>query len=130
MQWRSFMNKQSNKIIGVQGENQAEQYLKKQGYKILEKNYRYSRYAEIDIIAKDKDTIVFVEVKTRSGLNFGHPFEAINSTKLQNILHAGLYYLKNTQEKYKKYRIDIIGITKILDNQPCKIEHLKDVSLN
>lgn len=124
------MNKISNKIKGLLGENLAEKYLKENGYKILERNYRYSRIAEIDIIAKDKDTIVFIEVKSRSNLNFGHPFEAINKTKLQHIFQTGLFYLQNTKEKYKNYRIDIIGITTNTNDKMPKIEHIKDINLN
>lgn len=116
-----------NKILGAQGEQIAAQFLEKEGYKILEKNFRYSRFSEIDIIAKDNDTIVFVEVKTRSTANFGHPFEAVNHKKLMNIFKAGLAYLKNTKEHYKRYRIDIISVLK---TEPPTVEHLKDVSLN
>lgn len=119
--------KKTNKIIGNFGEQTACNFLKKQGYKILETNYHYSKFAEIDIIAKDKNTIVFVEVKTRSTTNFGHPFEAINQNKLQKILTAGLNYLQNTNEKYKDYRMDVISI---LGTQNPQIEHLKNVSLN
>ena len=119
--------KKTNKSIGNFGEKTACDFLKKQGYKIIETNYHYSKLAEIDIIAKEKNTIIFVEVKTRSTTNFGHPFEAINYNKLQKILQAGLYYLQNTKEKYTDYRIDIISI---LGTKNPKIEHLKNVSLN
>lgn len=124
------MNKSFNKQIGKFGEEIAEKYLKKQRYKILEKNYHYSKYAEIDIIAKEKDTIVFVEVKTRSDLSFGHPFEAINKAKLQHIFQAGLFYLQNTNEKYKNYRIDVVAIIGKPEEKSPKIEHLKNVCLN
>lgn len=124
----------TNKITGKLGEDIACNFLEKIGYKILAKNYRYSRFAEIDIVAKDKDTIVFTEVKTRCGTNFGHPFEAVNNKKLSNIFKAGLHYLQNNKESYKRYRIDIISV--ILNAQTSTqkvepvIEHLKDVSLN
>jgi len=124
------MIKITNKTKGKIGEETAEKHLKKLGYKILEKNFRYSRLAEIDIIAKDKDTIVFVEVKTRSNLDFGHPFEAINKTKIKHIFQAGLFYLQNTKEKYKNYRIDVVAIVGINDEKTQKIEHLKNVNLN
>lgn len=119
--------KVSKTTIGQLGEQEACNYLQKQGYKILEKNFHYSRYAEIDIIAKDKDTIVFVEVKTRTTAEFGHPFEAVNHKKLLNILKAGLAYLKTTKESHKNYRIDVIGV---LGTQKPQIEHLKNISLN
>ena len=120
----------SNKTKGKLGEQAAAKYLQRLGYKILERNYRYSRFAEIDIVAKDKDTIVFAEVKTRTGTTFGHPFEAINHTKIENIFKAGLYYLKNTKETYKKYRIDVISVIGDLKTEKPKIEHLKNISLN
>ena len=119
--------KNINKQIGLKGEEIACNYLKKLGWKILEKNFRYSKYAEIDIIAKETNTIVFVEVKTRTTSNFGHPFEAINTKKINNIYKAALSYLKSTQERYEDYRIDIISI---LGNSNPKIEHIKNISLN
>lgn len=119
-----FLNK---KLIGKHGEDEAYNFLKSQGFKILERNFRYSRFAEIDIIAKDGDTIVFVEVKARTTQNCGHPFEAVNRQKLLNIFKAGLAYLQKTTESYKRYRIDIVSV--LGDKKP-KIEHLKDVSLN
>ena len=120
----------SNKTKGKLGEQAAAKYLQRLGYKILERNYRYSRFAEIDIVAKDKDTIVFAEVKTRTGTTFGHPFEAVNHTKIENIFKAGLYYLKNTKETYKKYRIDVISVIGDLKTEKPKIENLKNISLN
>ena len=117
----------SKKETGKKGEYTACEYIKKQDWKIIERNYHYSRYAEIDIVAKDKDTLVFVEVKTRSTTNFGHPFEAVDEKKLKNIFKAALSYLEKTNEHYKSYRIDIISV---LGTENPKIEHLKNVSLN
>lgn len=125
-----MINKKSNKQIGNYGEEAAAKFLQKSGFKILERNYRYSRLCEIDIIAKNKDTIVFVEVKTRTSTSFGHPFEAINKSKLSNVFKAGLFYLQNTQESYKNYRIDIISVIGNINDKNPKIEHLKNVSLN
>ena len=123
--------KSMNKAVGKFGEDAACRYLEKLGWQILARNYRYSRYAEIDIVAKDNGTIVFVEVKARSTTDFGHPFEAVNYKKLQNIFKAGLAYLKGSSESYKRYRIDIISVLgKSGTKTEPKIEHLKDVSLN
>lgn len=119
--------KNYNKIVGEKGEEIACNYLKNLGWTILERNFRYSRISEIDIIAKDNDTIVFVEVKTRTSASFGHPFEAINKNKLLNIFKAGLSYLQKTKEHYKRYRIDIISV---LGKHKPEIEHLKNISLN
>lgn len=97
----------------------------KKGYEIIGRNVHFSRNCEIDIIAKEKDTVVFVEVKTRKTLNFGHPFEAINRAKLQKIITGALTYIQD--KKLKKFRID--GIAVIGLNNP-KIEHLKNLGLD
>ena len=122
-----MLNKSKNRSKGSAGEEIAVDYLKKLGFKILERNWHYSRNSEIDIIAKDKDTIVFAEVKTRSNENCGHPLEAINQTKLKRIYSAALAYLQQTEESYKRYRIDVISV---IGFENPKIEHLKDVSMN
>ena len=114
----------NNIETGKLGENLAKEYIKKLGYKIVETNWHYSKNAEIDIIAEDKDTLVFIEVKTRTNLNYGHPFEAIDKNKLDKIKMAILGYIPNTIKEYKAYRLDGIAITGL--NNP-EIEHLKDI---
>lgn len=113
-----------NKEIGINGEVLAQEYLKKQGYEILEVNKRFSRFCEIDIIAKHKDTLIFVEVKTRSSTFCGSPFEAITKSKYQNIKTGLFTYLQDTKVKYKNYRIDAISVVL---NPEIKIEHLKSI---
>lgn len=113
----------SNLTIGKQGEEIAKQYLTKLGYKILETNKRFSKSCEIDIIAEDKKTLVFVEVKTRSTLICGHPLEAITKTKYQHIKIGLFSYLKDHPE-YKKYRIDAVSI---LLKPKLEIKHLKGI---
>ena len=111
-----------NKKIGNAGEDLACRYLEKRGYKILERNKHYSRFCEIDIIAEYKNTLVFVEVKTRTTNDFGTPFEAITKSKYENIKKGIQFYLQ--EHKIKKHRIDVIGITL---KPELKIEHLKNV---
>lgn len=113
-----------NQKVGTQGETLAQEYLKKQGYKVLETNKRFSKFCEIDIIAKDKDTLVFVEVKTRSSEFCGSPLEAITKTKYENIKTGLFLYLQETEVKYKNYRIDAISV---LLKPEIKINHLKNV---
>ena len=113
-----------NKEIGVKGEQLAKEYLVKQGYEIIETNKRFSRFCEIDIIAKNKDTLVFVEVKTRSSNFCGSPLEAITKTKYENIKTGLFTYLKETKIKYKNFRIDAISI---ILNPELKINHLKNI---
>lgn len=81
-----------NKITGKCGEDYAAQYLKVHGYKILERNYK-NKIGEIDIIAKRKNTLVFVEVKTRKSNEFGTPAQAVTYYKKQKIVNAAKYYL-------------------------------------
>lgn len=113
----------SNISVGKNGEEIAEKFLLKQGYKILETNARFSRFCEIDIVALDKDTVVAVEVKTRKTDICGHPFEAITKTKYQHI-KQGLYLYLQKNPKYKKFRIDAISV---LLKPEVKIEHLKNI---
>ncbi len=95
--------------FGKRSEIIATDYLKKKGYKILETNYK-NNVGEIDIIAKDENYIVFVEVKARMSQAFGHPFEAIDEEKQQKIhAVASLYLVKN--HKYgTNCRFDAISI--------------------
>lgn len=113
-----------NKETGARGELLAQEYLKKQGYEIVETNKRFSRFCEIDIIAKHKDTLVFVEVKTRSSDFCGSPFEAITKSKYENIKTGVYSYLQETKIKYKNFRIDAIAV--ILKPE-VEISHLKNI---
>ena len=110
--------------FGNAGEDLACRYLQKQGYEILERNKHYSRFCEIDIIAKHKNTIIFVEVKTRKSNSFGSPLEAITPSKYANIRKGIQFYL--SENKIKTYRIDVIGIT---ITPEIKIEHLKNIQI-
>ena len=109
-------------IYGKRSEIIATDYLKKKGYKILEVNHK-NKVGEIDIIAKDKDYIVFVEVKSRTSQKFGHPFEAIDEEKQQKIhAVASLYMVKN--HKYGSLcRFDAISI---LGLENPEITHIVD----
>jgi len=114
----------TTKKIGDAGEKQAEEYLKSLGMKILERNWKYSRIGEIDIIALDKDTLVFVEVKFRRSNSFGSAIEAITPKKLEKIYQSTLAYLNQTDIKYKNYRIDVIAID---NGAEAKLQHIKNV---
>ena len=107
-----------NKITGSQGEAIAQKFLKDQGYKILATNFT-CKIGEIDIIAQQKKTIVFVEVKTKSNLDFGYPREMVNVTKQNKIRRVAEYYLLKTNKTDCECRFDVI---EVLDG---KVEHLK-----
>lgn len=112
----------NNREFGDAGEDLACRYLEKQGYKILERNKHFSKFCEIDIIAKHKDTVIFVEVKTRKTDGFGTPLEAITPSKLANIKKGVQFYI--SENKVKKYRIDVVGITL---KPEMHITHLKNI---
>lgn len=114
----------NNRKFGDAGEDLACRYLEKNGYEILERNKHYSRFCEIDIIAKYKKTVIFVEVKTRKTNSFGAPFEAITKTKYENIKKGVQFYLADN--KVKDCRIDVIGITL---KPEITIKHLKNISI-
>ena len=114
----------NNRKFGDAGEDLACRYLEKQGYEILERNKHYSKFCEIDIIAKIKKTVIFVEVKTRKTDCYGSRFEAITRTNYENIKKGVQFYL--SENKIKDYRIDVIGITL---KPEIKINHLKNISL-
>lgn len=92
-------------------EGSAVRYLKDKGYKIRERNFK-TRFGEIDIIAEDKDTICFVEVKARSFPYKYEPFEAVDRKKIERLINVASYYLKSKQLKLKKARFDVLSIVK------------------
>ena len=103
------LNQKSKRLFGKQGENYACRLLQKSGYRIIERNFT-SRFGEIDIIAQDKDTLVFVEVKTRWSRRFGLPQEAVTPQKLFRIKRTAEYFSLRHPHLPKKLRIDVVAI--------------------
>ena len=95
--------------IGMQGQESAKQFLTDKGYVILKENYRL-RTSEIDIIARDGDYIVFVEVKFRKGLSHGLPRESVGRVKQIRIIKAAMHYIHATQTNEQDYRFDVVEI--------------------
>lgn len=95
--------------LGKKGEKLAVRYLKKQGYKIIEINYK-TKLGEIDIIALDRNTLVFIEVKSRISQKQGLPQEAINKRKQQQIQKVAEFYLKQKSLKHLNCRFDVISV--------------------
>jgi putative endonuclease len=94
--------------FGIDSESLAVSYLREHGYKIIERNYR-TKIGEIDIIAKDRDTIVFIEVKARKSKAY-NPKEAITKSKKRKISMTALYYLKTTRQINVRARFDVVAI--------------------
>jgi putative endonuclease len=111
------------KALGTKGEDLAVRFLKEKGYGIIKRNYK-TPVGEIDIIAKDGKTLVFIEVKTRIDVSFGYPFEAVDKRKRQKLKNLALLYLKS-QGKEFSVRFDVLSII-CMDNGKKEIEHIKD----
>lgn len=109
------------------GEEIATKYLQKLGYKIIERNFRQG-YGEIDIIAIDKDTLVFVEVKTRTSEKFGTPLEAITYFKLKTLIKTAEFYKQIHTNLPQSLRIDAISILLDFNKKLNKIDHIKNIS--
>lgn len=96
--------------LGRRGEKEAERALKRDGYKIVERNYR-CRYGEIDLIATDKDALVFIEVKTRSNKAYGAPAEAVDHRKQGRIVRASMEYLSQVWKGSEPHsRYDVVSV--------------------
>lgn len=116
-----------NKTTGNKGEAIACEYLKKRGYRILERNYRI-RGGEIDIIARDREFLVFVEVKTRYSHDFGLPVDSITPWKIKFLKRAALFYVVKTHWGDKPYRLDYVGVDFANDPQNPQIELIKNIT--
>ncbi len=109
------------------GENLACEYLKKLGFKILDRNYLI-RGGEIDIVAIDKDQLVFVEVKTRYSHDFGLPIESITPWKMKSLLKTAQFYIQKINWRDKPYRLDFVSVDFASNPQKAEIELIKNIS--
>ncbi len=117
------MNK-SNRHIGNNAENLAVEYLQKEGYEILDRNY-YSSHSEIDIVAKNQLYIVFFEVKMRSSTQFGQPFEQVTEAKVEHVFNAAEAWVIEHKLENSPMRFDVIGILIRKGEKPI-INHIPD----
>ena len=111
----------SSQAVGKSGEELAQKFLKKKKYRIINRGYRLFR-GEIDIIAYDEDTLVFIEVKTRRGSKFGQPEEAVTLSKQKQIQKIAQGFLIFNQLENIKCRFDVIALN-LDDNQVYTIKH-------
>lgn len=116
------MNLGEKKKIGNLGEELATKYLIKNGYEIIARNFQ-CKIGEIDIIAKDKNEIVFIEVKSRKILSYGMPAEAVDENKKKHIYRTAQYYLLINNILNIFTRIDVIEV--YMMNRKYKINHIK-----
>lgn len=111
---------------GQLGEIAASEYLKNKGYKILGRNFR-SKFGEIDLVAIDGDTLVFVEVKTRWNKAYGYPQEAVTPRKLRKIARTGEYFKLLNPQTPELLRIDVVAI-EVEDDTVTSLELIKNAS--
>ena len=112
----------NNKELGDKGEGIAADYLQKEGYEVLARNYRYSRN-EVDIIASKNDLLVFVEVKTRTSTYFGYPEESVTDRKAELIMEAADNYIFDNDWQ-GDIRFDIIAIE--FQSNQYQVHHFRD----
>lgn len=117
----------SNKQTGSLGEHLACEHLKKQGYKILERNYLI-RGGEIDIVATERDYLVFVEVKTRYSHEYGLPVESITPWKIKTLLKSALFYTQKIQWGNGPYRLDMVSVDFADSRENPTIELIKNIT--
>jgi putative endonuclease len=111
--------------VGILGEKLAKDFLKKRGYHIWETNYRCPE-GEIDIVARDKDYLVFVEVRTKTGTEFGSPEESITPAKMHRLASASSRYCQTHSNLPPSWRIDVVAIELNDKGKPSRIELIEN----
>lgn len=115
------------KQFGKRGEDLAIDFLKKNGFQILERNFLI-RGGEIDIIAKDKDILVFVEVKARYSHKYGLPVDSVNYFKLKALLKTALFYIQKIKWGDRPYRLDLVTIDYANDRENPAVKLIKSIT--
>ncbi|MBI2644593.1 YraN family protein [Candidatus Uhrbacteria bacterium] len=121
--------KTPKQILGARGERLAAEYLQNKGYTILEKNFSVHKIGEIDLIAQKGDEIVFIEVKTRTGNQYGYPEEAVDYWKAKKISRAARHFLYLRQLDNTYVRFDIISVHIDEKNNVHTIRHNENIPL-
>ncbi|MFC1903636.1 YraN family protein [Chloroflexota bacterium] len=113
------------KDVGILGEQLARDFLEKQSYRILETNYRCPE-GEVDIIARHKDSLVFVEVRARRSLQFGSPEESITSIKKGRLRAVAAHYLQAHHDLSQSWRIDVVAMEIDQKGKPLRINLIEN----
>lgn len=116
----------TRQALGRHGERLAEQHLLGAGFTILERNWR-CRIGEVDIVALDGEILVICEVKTRRGVGFGAPLEAVTAEKAARLARLAVHYRRSTGRHPGPVRIDLVGVL-VPRGQPPRIEHVRGVA--
>ena len=111
--------------LGQRGERAAARYLRRRGYRIIARGDR-SKWGELDLVAVDGRTVVFVEVKTRDNQDAGHPVEAVGTLKQRKLTRLAVTFLKRHGLLEHAARFDVIAVTWPADSRRPRIEHFKN----
>jgi putative endonuclease len=111
--------------LGRRAEALAADYLEERGYTITAHNWRRPE-GELDLVASREDLCVFVEVRSRTGVDRGHPLETVNASKRARVLRAARLYLDQEQPSAATFRFDVVGVIFSLDDSPPEIVHIED----
>ena len=120
------MNKKNSSETGIWGEKEAERLLKSKGYKILGWRVRIGDRDELDLVARDGEVLVFVEVKTRSSQDFGRPASAVDKAKRHTMSRAAVRYLKQIKYPRVNFRFDVIEVTGSGGDGDPEINHIEN----
>ncbi|HSF26826.1 MAG TPA: YraN family protein [Actinomycetes bacterium] len=112
-------------VLGQYGERLAEAHLVGQGMVVLDRNWR-CELGEIDLVARDGDALVVCEVKTRSGLGFGHPLETVTAVKLARLRRLAVRWVADHGVHPPQIRLDVVGVLR-RGSGPAQIEHVRGV---
>jgi putative endonuclease len=125
--WRSrFSSSRPRHLrLGTRGEKLAGQFLRRNGYKILYRNFRGCTGGEIDLVCRDRDTLVFVEVKTRTREDFGRPLDAVDRDKRKRISRGGLAWLRLLGDPDILFRFDVVEVI-ITEGAPVRLELIRN----
>ncbi len=113
--------------LGKQGESLAARHLQSKGYRIIARNFR-TRNGEIDLIATNRNTLVFIEVKTRIGNLYGEPLESITPWKIRALIRTANFFQSFHPELPQSQRIDAIAIELDSTSKLLKLEHIENIT--
>ena len=114
-------------LLGKRGEDIAASYLQRQGYRIVFRNFK-ARYGELDIVALDQNTLVFVEVKTRVGTQYGTPEEALTPRKIRELVKTAQFFTLTHPTFPEEQRMDAIAIEMNSQEEIVRLNHIKNIT--
>lgn len=121
-----FRKRQSADDIGLWGERHAERALKKSGFRIIGRRLRVGQRDELDLLAREGDVLVFIEVKTRKSERFGRPLEAVDHGKREAISRAAVRYLKKLRRRNVLFRFDVVEVIGSATDRAPEIRHVRN----